>query len=296
MKQRKSDSLWKIVIEDVFPELLRFIFPDADEVYDMGRSFEFLDKELAELHPQPEEEKDSRFADKLVKVFHRNGDEEWVLLHIEIQGDTNEKEAFAERMFTYFYRIRDRYRKPISAIAIFTGQNGRKMPCTYKYEYRNTRLTYQYLGISILDYPDEELAASDNPFAHIIAAAKLRLMEGKILEPELLESKLLLAKKLRSKGFDRKKIRAVFNFLRNYVLFDNTELNRKFDYLIEKSDKTQIMNTDEWLQMVAREEVAEAIVENLINGTDFDSEKIASLANVTVELVDEIKERLQQPK
>jgi hypothetical protein len=76
-------------------------------------------------------------------------------------------------------------------------------------------------------------------------------------------------------------------------------MNLEFDYLIEKSDKTRIMNTDEWLQMVAREEAreeaAESFVENLITGTDFDSEKIASLANVTVEFVDEIKERLKTP-
>ena len=48
MKQRKSDILWKVVIEDVFADLLRFIFPDADEVYNMERGFVFLEKELAE--------------------------------------------------------------------------------------------------------------------------------------------------------------------------------------------------------------------------------------------------------
>ena len=71
----------------------------------MERGFEFLDKELAELDPQPDEEKDSRFADKLVKVYHRDGVEEWVLLHVEVQGDTKDRDAFAERMFTYFYYV-----------------------------------------------------------------------------------------------------------------------------------------------------------------------------------------------
>jgi hypothetical protein len=79
MKHRKSDILWKVIMEEVFPDLLRFIFPDADEVYNMARGFEFLDKELAELNPQPDEEKDSRFADKLIKAYHRDGVEEWVL-------------------------------------------------------------------------------------------------------------------------------------------------------------------------------------------------------------------------
>jgi hypothetical protein len=102
MKHRKSDILWKTIIEEVFADLLRFIYPDADQKYDMDRGFEFLDKELAELHMEPDEEKDSRFADKLVKVYRRDGVEQWLLLHIEVQGDTSDRDAFAERMFTYF--------------------------------------------------------------------------------------------------------------------------------------------------------------------------------------------------
>ncbi|HVW59697.1 MAG TPA: hypothetical protein VHC48_06675, partial [Puia sp.] len=102
MKRRKSDILWKVVLEEVFDDLLRFIFPDADQVYDMERGFEFLEKELAEMYPEPDKGSDTRFADKLVKVFHRDGEEEWVLMHIEIQGDTYSRQEFSERMFRYF--------------------------------------------------------------------------------------------------------------------------------------------------------------------------------------------------
>ncbi|HVW62371.1 MAG TPA: hypothetical protein VHC48_20105 [Puia sp.] len=104
------------------------------------------------MDPQPDEEKDTRFADKLVKVYHRDGEEEWILLHIEIQGDTYKKIEFSERMYQYFYRIRDRYKKPVSALAIFTGLNGRDMPDRYVYEYRGTCLTYRYPTLSILDF------------------------------------------------------------------------------------------------------------------------------------------------
>src|ERR1700748_2786447 len=100
-------------------------------------------RQLGELNPQPDEEKDSRFADKLVKAYHRDGVEEWVLLHVEVQGDTNHRDAFAQRMFTYFYRIRDHYHKPVSAVAIFTGLDGQRLPDRYTYEYRGTKLTYE---------------------------------------------------------------------------------------------------------------------------------------------------------
>jgi len=280
-------------MEEVFPDLLRFIYSDADDEYNMERGFEFLDKELAELNPQPDKEKDSRFADKLVKVYHRDGVEEWVLLHVEVQGDTQDRDAFAERMYTYFYRIRDRYPgRLVSALAIFTGENGNRMPGKYSYEYRGTRLTYEYPTVSILDYSDEELDKSSNPFAQVVVAAKMRLQEGKVPEDELLNNKLLAARKLTEKGFGMEKIRAIFNFLRNYVLFEKPETNRKFDNLFKETDKTSVMNTVEYLKMEGKEEAATAFVENLLKGSDFVVEKIASLANVSVEFVNKVKNQL----
>jgi hypothetical protein len=309
MKQRKSDILWKVILEEVFPDLLRFIFPDADQVYNMERGFEFLDKELAELNPQPDDSKDSRFADKLVKVYHWDEVEEWVLLHVEIQGDTHDHAAFAERMYTYFYRIRDRYPgRYVSALAIFTGQDGQRMPSRYDYEYRGTSLTYRYPTLSILDYSDEELNKSDNPFAQVMVAARLRLKEGKMPEEELLNFKLLAARRLQEKGFPMEKIRAIFNFLRNYVLFEKPETNRKFEKLVGQTDKSSVMNTVEYLRMEGREEGIEvgielgkeqataAIVENLLKGSEFTVDKIASLANVTEGFVNMVKDKLKETR
>ena len=93
-------------------------------------------------------------------------------------------------------------------------------------------------------------------------------------------------------AFDMDKIRAIFNFLRNYVLFEKPETYRKFDYLFRQTDKTSVMNTVEYLKMEGKEEAAKAFVENLLKGSDFTAEKIASLANVTVEFVNKIKNKL----
>ena len=43
----------------------------------------------------------------LVKTYLKNGSEEWMLIHLEIQ-DRNDKH-FAKRTFQYFYRIYERY-------------------------------------------------------------------------------------------------------------------------------------------------------------------------------------------
>ena len=291
MKQRKSDILWKVVLEELFSHLLRFIFPDADEVYDIDRGFEFLDKELSELHPQPDEEKDSRFADKLVKVFHRDGVEEWILLHIEVQGDTYDRAGFAERMYTYFYRIRDRYRRPVSAVAIFTGKDGKGLPGFYSYEYRGTRLIYEYRKLSIFDYAEEELEKSANPFAQVIIAARMKWKEGTMSEEDLLKIKLSAARKLRQKGFDMPTIRSLYNFLRNYILFEIPDMNSKFDEGFFLTKNEHLMTMDEYVKMIATDEAQERFILNLLKETDFSDEKIAALVGVTVEFVEGVREQ-----
>lgn len=130
-------------------DLLRFVIPDADRIFDIRRGFEFLEKELGEMYPEPDKKSDTKFVDKLVKVFTKTGSEEWVLCHVEVQG-TNDP-AFAKRMFKYYARIFDRFDRPLTAIAIFTGKDGKKLPDIYIQKYAGTELTYKYNTLCILD-------------------------------------------------------------------------------------------------------------------------------------------------
>ena len=140
--RHNKDILWKGLLEWVFDDLLRFIFPDADKVFDMKKGFSFLDKELAEMYPEPERKTEVQIVDKLVKVFRKDGVEEWVLVHVEVQAKTDAKDRplFPERMFHYFIRCFDRYCRPVTAVAIFTGPDARRMPGSYYYSFMNTRL------------------------------------------------------------------------------------------------------------------------------------------------------------
>jgi hypothetical protein len=80
-------------------------------------------------------------VDKLVKVYTRDGVEKWMLLHIEVQGK-NEPD-FPKRMFRYYYRLLDRYDRPVAAIAILTGRDGNKVPASYEEHCLWTREIYE---------------------------------------------------------------------------------------------------------------------------------------------------------
>lgn len=158
-------------------------------------------------------------------------------------------------------------------------------------------LLYEYQTLSILDFTDEELDKNPNPFAQVVLAAKTALLEGKIPELELLERKILIARKLLRKGFPIQKLRAIMKFLKNYVLFEDPEMHRLFIERIYSPIYSNAMGIDEYIKMEAKEEERESsnrrFVENLLKGSDFSDEKIASLANVTVEFVNEVKADLK---
>ena len=86
--QHNKDILWKGVLQWVLDDLLRFVFPNADQVFDFQKKFNYLDKELAELNPGPGKGTDVRYVDNLVKVFRKDGGEEWILVHVEVQDTT----------------------------------------------------------------------------------------------------------------------------------------------------------------------------------------------------------------
>ncbi|GAB2782632.1 hypothetical protein GCM10027275_27990 [Rhabdobacter roseus] len=248
--RKKNDILLKSAFEEAFPDLLRFFFPNADSLFDMDRGFEFMDKELSELFPELEKQGGSRFVDMLAKVYSQDGHEEWVLIHIEIQAKTDP--LFAQRMFTYFDRIFDRYQVPVTALAVFTGPARPPEDSTFRYHFFGTEIHYRYNTYHILDHSQEELLAIHNPFALIVLAAQKALLMDKIPEEELGEQRLTIARALIHSGrYDSEQIRRFLFFLKTFVYLENPEINRKFDQEMDRlTGNDQAMGIIETIKML----------------------------------------------
>ena len=108
------DSPWKTVLERYFPDFLAFFFPDAHADIDWTHGYSLLDKELQKV--VRDAKLGRRWADSLIRVTGREGDEDWLLVHVEVQGQN--QADFAQRMFVYNYRLYDRYAKPVVSLAV----------------------------------------------------------------------------------------------------------------------------------------------------------------------------------
>ncbi|MCF0071151.1 hypothetical protein LZD49_11780 [Dyadobacter sp. CY261] len=289
---KRDDTLWKSILEDIFDDFLLFFDPQADAIFDFSKDFEYLDKELEQLFPPEDNLYQTRFVDKLVKVHCKNGDNEWILVHIEVQGYHDPH--FSQRMFTYYSRILDKYNKPVTAFAIFTDGNEAFRPCEYYREFMGTSILYRYNAFKILDQDDEMLRDSNNPFAIVILTVKTALKRKSLNEDELLDLKIELTKSLLEKNFLKHKIRKLMAFLRYYVRFEKYETVAKFDQVLDALTKrTKNMGIEEFLLDRAKKEgqyeKSLEIIRKLLKDKVYSIEEIARVVGEPIDLINKIR-------
>ena len=204
------DSPWKEILEDYFADFMGYFFPDAAAEIDWSRGFRFLDKELSQV--VQDAELGRRYADKLLEVHLVDGGEEWLLVHIEIQG--RREAAFPRRMFTYAYRLYDRYGRDIASLAVLADTSPDWRPDRFEIGRWGSRLGLRFPSIKLLDYGSRqgELEAAENPFATVVLA-HLAAQATRDDVRARYRRKLQLTRRLYERGLTRQRIIDLYRFL-----------------------------------------------------------------------------------
>lgn len=301
--RRTDDVLWKALLENVFDDFLRFFFSNADEVFDLSKDFTFLDKELADLFPYAEGQA-PKHVDKLVKVFTKTGEAKCILVHIEVQGQKDKDFGF--RMFTYYYRILDKYRIPVTAIALLTDPVKAFHPSGYEVSFMGTGNSFYFNSYKVLQQDEEKLEKNSNPFAIAILTTLLALKSRKLNDDKLFELKFRLLRNLYRRNIPQKKIDGLLLFLQLYVNFEKPHYNLKFEKVIDElNNSRKTMGIREFVLDRAKNEGLQKGIEkgieqgvanknlefttSLIRETSFDDEKIAHLVGVSPEFVKNVR-------
>ncbi|HEY0177669.1 MAG TPA: hypothetical protein VGC08_14900, partial [Pedobacter sp.] len=255
---RNEDSLWKGLIEDQFLDFIHFVQPNVDEILDLDKGYDFLDKELEQLS-MPENAKSApRIVDKLVKVFLRNNPEEWALLHFEVQA--KHTRDFGKRMHAYFYRLMDKFRdREIISYAIFTETTDKERADTFTKNFMGTMLKFRFNIFKITGQTDQQLLSNENPFAVAIMAARIA-RQGKHIQDKMKRDlyvkdlKLKLIEHLYSRNLTEEKTRALINFIRFYVVFEFKETLDIFDKQLQiLTNNTKTMGLEEQIKEMIKE-------------------------------------------
>ncbi|AUT03125.1 hypothetical protein CLI64_23445 [Nostoc sp. CENA543] len=205
-----NDSPWKEILEAYFPQAMQFFFPQTAALINWERPHEFLDKEFQQIAREAEQGR--RYADKLVKVWQLQGEEIWLLIHVEIQAKPEDN--FAERMFSYNLRIFDKFGQPAISLAILCDADSNWRPNQYSYNYPDCALHFRFGSVKLLDYQNRwaELEASDNPFATVVMA-HLKTQQTTKQPGERKAWKFSLIRRLYEQGLQERDIRNLYRFI-----------------------------------------------------------------------------------
>jgi hypothetical protein len=204
------DGPWKEMLDFFFEWFMAFFFPQAHADIDWSRGYEKLDKELQKIVPQAEQGR--RVVDKLVKVWLKDGQERWLLIHVEVQ--TWREGAFAKRMYVYNYRLFDRYDQEVISLAILADDDLGWRPDQYGYGRWGFRADIQFPIVKLLDYAPhwQALEADPNPFA-LVVLAHLKTLETR-QDPVARQAwKVRLVKGLYDRGLTAENVRQLFRFI-----------------------------------------------------------------------------------
>ena len=115
-------------------------------------------------------------------------------------------------MFTYYYRILDKYHKDITAIAIFTDSNKNYNPGRYEADFYQTKITYEYRTYKVLAQKEEEPLKLKNPLGLVLLSARKMLLLGKDLD-EQFAFRYDIMKRLLLSRYGREKIIRMMEFI-----------------------------------------------------------------------------------
>ncbi len=239
------DTPWQLALERYFPQFMAFFFPSTCAAIDWAKGYTFLDKELSKVI------KDAlvgtRHVDKLVKVYRKTGEEDWLGMHIEVQASRSSD--FARRMYQYHYKIYDRYAKPAESMALLCDDEDDWQPNQFHYQVVHCNLTFNFPTTKLASFTgrEAELAKDENPFAWL-TLAWLQFRAAKHDKLHQLDVKFNLIRALFRKQWDKAQIREFLQIM-DWMTSLPPELNSRLDDMIETLESEQNM---EYIDSITR--------------------------------------------
>jgi hypothetical protein len=249
-KPDELDSPWKEALEHFLEWFLGLCFPEVHSGIDWARGYQSLDKELQQVVRDARVGK--RLADKLFKVWRKDAQEAWLLVHVEVQG--RREPTFAERMFVYSCRIYDLYRRPVVSLAVLCDEQPSWRPDRFVYNNWGCEVGIRFPVVKLVDYRRDEAALeqSPNPFAAVILA-ELKVLETRNAPSTRWQWKLRLAKGLYDRGLGREQIRQLMRVL-DWMLALPPELDNSFRAEVHRFEEARHMPFVTSFERLAREE------------------------------------------
>jgi predicted transposase/invertase (TIGR01784 family) len=254
--QIDHDRLFKELLETFFAEFIELFFPAAARSIDL-KHIQFLQQEIFTDVTAGEKRK----VDILVET--RLKDEPGlILVHVEPQA--YEQKNFNERMFIYFSRLYEKYRRKIIPVAVFSYDRVRDEPDRFELGFPFLEvLNFRFYKLELKKLNWREYIQSDNP----VAAALLSKMGFK--PEEKVKVKLEFMRMLVRMKLDPARMELLAGFFETYLKLNREEeeqYNRELGKLDSKEVDVIMQITTSWHEKGRAQGRAEGRAEGRVEG------------------------------
>ncbi|WP_211211499.1 transposase [Heyndrickxia acidiproducens] len=160
-----------------------------------------------------------------------------ILIHIEPQSYY--QKHFSERMYQYFSLIRQKHRKSVLPIAVFSYPEKTEIPDTYTIQFRNREiLHFHYLTLHLVKKNWKDYIKSNNP----LAAALLSKMG--YTEKERVQVKLEFLRMIARMELDPARMGLIYGFFETYLKLNEEEEAEVMEHIknLEPEEAEQILH------------------------------------------------------
>lgn len=254
------DTPWKEALDVYFQSFMELCFPDIHRDINWSKGYESLDIELKEVIRDAEI--GNRLADKLVKVWLRDGSQVVVLIHIEIQSQY--QADFEKRIYIYNHRLFDKYNLEVISLVVLGDDDKTWRPTQYGYSRWRFSSYTEFPTVKLLDYKERwsQLEVSSNPFA-VLIMAHLSTLETVGKPKNRLQSKLSLVRGLYERGYNRNQILELFRLIEWMMVLPKpleTTFKQEFQRIQEEGRVPYIVSfVRDGMAIATRESVVEAL-------------------------------------
>ncbi|CAN7621541.1 transposase [Pseudoduganella sp. LjRoot289] len=243
------DTPWKTAVMRYFREFMAFYFPQVHDAIDWRLGYSFLDQELAQL--VHDARLGRRRLDKLVQVSSNEGDAKLLYIHLEIQR-SREKD-FAKRIFTYHYRLYDRFDCPITTLVVLADPHAGWRPDWFGYAEFGCEIGFHFPTVKLMDYWPrlERLLQQENAFA-LLTAAHLMTLHTRGQHRRRFEFKTRLIDLLYARNWDAQRIFDLFDVL-DWMMTIPPGLQDELAARIDELNRSREMPFENLMMRVAKD-------------------------------------------
>jgi F0F1-type ATP synthase membrane subunit b/b' len=214
------DGNWKEFLHFCLKDFLQFRFRRLYRVIDWSKPPVFLEQELRLALKKVL--KGKKISDLLVKVWLKNGEEKYLLIHLEVQSYFDSQ--IAKRVYEYHSLISINLGiEGVETIVLYAGDEHPKQYNRYFKRVVETTLDFRFATLRVTDEREQKLLHSRNPAALALLANLWTLKSKKDLRKRLYYKEQIFLK-LRELHFPQDVFQEIFIFVKNLmVLSDSIE-------------------------------------------------------------------------